>query len=223
MGCAYAWNQGVRNCFENECDYALVINNDAVFHPRAIDRLVERYNKAENNFAKGRVVDDPVWKNTDIVTDGSSTEKESGFLAMVTCMNIRGECEKPEDVFDKNDVEKEGLENGEHPDFSAFMISRMTVERVGEFDEGFYPAYFEDNDFHYRINLAGLKAVTYPPAMFYHYGSGTSNENKISEAMRGVQFERNHAYFREKWGGDSTNETFRKPFNDESKTIKWTK
>jgi hypothetical protein len=35
--------------------------------------------------------------------------------------------------------------------WSIFAINRACVDNVGFFDENFFPAYFEDNDYHYRL------------------------------------------------------------------------
>ena len=94
------------------------------------------------------------------------------------------------------------------------MLSRRCRDVVGPFDERFYPAYFEDNDYHYRIQLAGLRAVTYPPAMFYHYGSRTQNEATAVPLVPGSVFDENRRRYVQKWGGPPGQEQFRNPFGN---------
>jgi GT2 family glycosyltransferase len=193
-GCQRTWNYGIKYGFDNGFDYVFVINNDVLLHPKCIDRLVERFEK----------------KDPDVV--------------LVSAMDIRGECVVPTDIFQKDDKEKEKVPESEHPNFSAFMVNRKFLEEVGEFDEGFYPAYFEDNDIHYRIKLAGLKAICYPPAMFYHFGSKTQQDLRYPGGLvPGDRFLKNRDYFVQKWGGVPGYETFQFPFNDKNKSIKWTK
>ncbi len=60
-----------------------------------------------------------------------------------------------------------------HPDFSCFMITPETIERVGFFDECFKPAYFEDNAMHHRILLMGYKAWGTNWAPYSHIASRT--------------------------------------------------
>lgn len=99
--------------------------------------------------------------------------------------------------------------------FSCFMPTPNLILRVGLFDEGFYPAYFEDNDYFYRMRLAGMgwKAI---PTDILHYSSSTlemyTPEQK--EAHHG-QFNANHSYFRQKWGGSPGYETYTTPFGQE--------
>lgn len=89
----------------------------------------------------------------------------------------------------------------EHPRFSCFLAGQKLVERVGWFDESFYPAYFEDNDMHRRILLAGERAVCYLGARFFHHGSRTVNADPNLAALNVPFFERNRDYYLAKWGG----------------------
>jgi hypothetical protein len=102
-----------------------------------------------------------------------------------------------------------------HPNFSAFMISRDCWRQTGEFDEEFRPAYWEDNDYHYRMKVAGQVAVTFPPALFYHFGSRTQMEaaENGQPLTSGPQFEKLRGYYVAKWGGPPGGEVYRVPFN----------
>jgi len=70
----------------------------------------------------------------------------------------------------------------EHPDFSCFMITPETIERVGMFSEDYKPAFFEDNDMHWRILLMGYKAFGTDWAPYSHIASRTryGNPNIVS-------------------------------------------
>lgn len=56
--------------------------------------------------------------------------------------------------------------------FSCFLIKKRLVERIGGFDEVFHPAYYEDNDYHRRMKLAGATEALAPCA-YDHAGSAT--------------------------------------------------
>lgn len=140
-----------------------------------------------------------------------------GGVAMATCLDATGECQRnPANLARVSDKEKEACAETENPCFSAFMVSRECWEKVGEFDEIFFPAYYEDNDYHYRINLAGLKAITYPPAIFFHWGSATQLE-AIGRPL--TDSSNQHAQYVRKWGGNPGQEQFKHPYNDESISI----
>lgn len=133
-------------------------------------------------------------------------------IAMATALDVRGEVGAPEEVLTIPDDAKDGVAESEHPNFSAFMLSRHCWNTVGPFDDGFFPAYFEDNDYHRRIVLAGLRAIVHPPAMFYHFGSRTQNESKGLPVVSSETFERNRAYYVKKWGGPPGAEKFSTQF-----------
>lgn len=65
----------------------------------------------------------------------------------------------------------------EHPDFSCFMITKETIDRVGLFCEDYDPAFFEDNDMHWRILLMGYKAFGTDWAPYSHIASRTRHGN----------------------------------------------
>jgi len=137
---------------------------------------------------------------------------EQNDVAMATALDVRGEVGAPEEVLRIPANAKDGVAESEHPNFSAFILNRHCWETVGAFDEGFFPAYFEDNDYHRRIVLAGFRAVVHPPAMFYHYGSRTQNESGAGPVVSGDLFQRNRAYYVRKWGGPPGAESFTTPF-----------
>jgi GT2 family glycosyltransferase len=190
-------NFGVAYGIEHGADAILVCNNDIVLHPEAIWRLVKRLS--------------------------------AGEAAMVTCLDVRGEMQQvgllPSLISTLSANEKEQVEEAPHPNFSAFMINKEAWETIGEFDEVFFPAYFEDNDYHRRMNLIGAIAIVYPPAMFYHYGSKTQNEaaENGQPLVPGGMFENARANYVKKWGGVPGEEKFEHPYNDESNSIKITK
>jgi GT2 family glycosyltransferase len=55
---------------------------------------------------------------------------------------------------------------------AAMVIRRSTWDTVGRFDEGFYPAYFEESDYCYRARGAGLDTWYIPWAHVIHLFSG---------------------------------------------------
>jgi GT2 family glycosyltransferase len=189
-------NFGVSYAWENGADFAFVCNNDIVLHPEAIWRLVERFGKSD--------------------------------VGMVTCMDVRGEMTAkgmdPQSIATISAKDKETIEDAPHPCFSAFMVSKECWDAVGELDEAFAPAYFEDNDYHYRMQMLGLSAIIHPPAMFYHFASRTQMEagEDRHPMVSGGEFENNRAHFVKKWGAWPGHETFKTPFNDSTRSFRST-
>lgn len=109
----------------------------------------------------------------------------------------------------------------ETPHFSCFMVNSDLFLEVGPFDETFAPAYNEDLDMHWRIVLAGKKAVGFEGARFFHYGSRTIKSDPELEKANHITHDANNKYFIRKWGDKPataadpflTEKMFRTPFN----------
>lgn len=88
-----------------------------------------------------------------------------------------------------------------HPDFSCFLIRKDCYQRVGPFDEQFYPAWFEDNDYHIRAARAGIELVCID-LPFYHYAAATMKlATEYDKAhYYGPAFLRSKQRFQDKWG-----------------------
>jgi len=109
--------------------------------------------------------------------------------------------------------------------FHCTVIGRATVERIGRFDENFYPAYFEDNDYWRRMILAGITGCEdawlprFAPLPGMHcVGSGMAVQGGFVPMADPTS---SRDYFIRKWGGPPACEVFRFPFNDASKDLEW--
>ena len=104
------------------------------------------------------------------------------------------------------------------PDFSCFCVDHRLFERVGRFDENFDPCYFEDNDMHRRIQLAGYEGYAVTP--YWHYRSMTRRSDPERNAfLDSGGFAASRSYYCEKWGAPDDGaipigrETYTVPFN----------
>lgn len=103
------------------------------------------------------------------------------------------------------------------PDFSCFCVSRRLGQVIGRFDENYSPAYFEDNDTHRRIQLAGYDAGAFAP--YWHFRNGTTRTDPERAAAVHASFENCKKYYCDKWGApyDGASpigrETYLVPFN----------
>jgi hypothetical protein len=187
---AKAWNDGAKEAFNQGCDYALVCNDDILFAPECLDNMVEQYEKL----------------------------RPSENVIMVTPNNILAQLTNKYDILGYTTPD-DPFTWADHPNFSCFLISPEYFEKVGYFDENFVPAWFEDNDAHYRAHLLGYKLATTTAAPMVHIGAVSSNLAGApnSEASR--------SYFFKKWGSikRDLDETFKTPYNDPNLTPKdWT-
>ena len=136
---------------------------------------------------------------------------EAPSVALTTATDISGSVSASIDVLSqKLPVTAELVEK---PEFSCFMLKGSTIDKVGFFDDKFFPAYFEDNDYHYRINLAGLKAIKTNRALYFHYGSRTIKADDRIKNVSNLGYNTNREYYKEKWGGEPGKEIYTSPFD----------
>ncbi len=88
-----------------------------------------------------------------------------------------------------------------------------TIERVGRFDEAFWPGYYEDIDYGRRAALAYRLAPPYWSKVecdVAHAGHGHGI------LLGGVEIDnaKVERTYRRKWGGPKGSETYRQPYND---------
>jgi len=98
--------------------------------------------------------------------------------------------------------------------WSFFLERKKSLEIIGEYDENFWPAYYEDNDRHRRYMLAGYDVQKASDIEFYHYGSATLKAySSEQEHKHHEYFRRNMQYYCDKWGGEPGNEVYQTAFN----------
>jgi GT2 family glycosyltransferase len=95
-------------------------------------------------------------------------------------------------------------------DWCAFIMPKNTFRKVGSFDSKFYPAYFEDNDYHYRMKMQNMKYMPTPVLNPFLYQSSMTVQKEPS--LRDF-IQKNKEYYVAKWGGMPNKEKYKKPFN----------
>jgi tetratricopeptide (TPR) repeat protein len=83
--------------------------------------------------------------------------------------------------------------------------------RVGYYDDGFYPAYYEDTDYHRRMTLAGVEAFRLPTDHAHEGWATIKREGHDGPTYRGQQ--KCLEYYVRKWGGAPGAERFERPFD----------
>jgi len=101
-----------------------------------------------------------------------------------------------------------------HTSECCFM-PKETYKAVGYFDEMFYPVYCEDMDYFYRIKLKGGKLLNCQTANHYHLGSNLLKEEDEFTGYKQRRFALLEEYYKYKWGGEPTQEKFKKRFNSD--------
>jgi len=184
------WNRALRFCWEAGATEAWAVNNDVRLHQDTYAVLLNAMTVARAWFVTGVSV------------------KEGQFDPTMDLWAAPGTPTPSRD----DGIRPEGFHYG-GPDFSCCLI-RKECHRWFQFDEGFVPAYHEDNDFHRRLQLAGFGERIYGLNIpFLHYGSATVNRSPDIRAQWQPRFAACQRYYVEKWGGLPGSETFTFPFN----------
>jgi hypothetical protein len=108
------------------------------------------------------------------------------------------------------------LRGRDYSGWSSFFQSEEVWEKVGDYDENFYPAYYEDNDYCWRMGLQGIKMVRAGGSPGRHVVSATFknvNEKAQKDWLQSL-VAKNKAYYADKWGGLPGQEKFLSPFNE---------
>ena len=87
--------------------------------------------------------------------------------------------------------------------FACFLLRWEAYQAIGPFDEQFSPGFYEDNDYHHRLMLAGWDSPVALGAVVEHFGSATMKAIPADEReMRHHDlFRANRKRFIKKWGG----------------------
>jgi len=97
----------------------------------------------------------------------------------------------------------------------AFILSKQTFGEVGKFDKIFFPAYFEDCDYHYRLNLKGgilSKSKSLNPVV-YRQSSSIDKDASLNNSKENLK------RYIAKWGGQPASEKYTVPYNGYTKKV----
>jgi hypothetical protein len=99
--------------------------------------------------------------------------------------------------------------------WSSFVLRKSIYDSVGKFDEDFEKCYFEDNDYAYRMKLAGVK-IKYEDDL--NPDVYLNSQTILKDPLLG-NYINNKELFIKKWGGMPNEEVYTVPYNKEEKGI----
>lgn len=97
----------------------------------------------------------------------------------------------------------------------CIVLSVKTWEKVGRFDEQFWPAYYEDNDYVRRLELAGIHTPDHRIPKLSRLvlsGTETTAETLTAGLIPAGVYGANATRYEEKWGGPPGHERFIVPY-----------
>jgi N-acetylglucosaminyl-diphospho-decaprenol L-rhamnosyltransferase len=165
IGFAGAVNRGVQIA---EGSLFVIVNPDALASPRSMDHLVQ-VAAADGIGAVGGLLT----KNDGAVDKGFTVRgfpTLGSMLAEVLLVNRVWPTNPWNRRYRCLDLDYTKIQEVEQPAGACLAIKRQAWEDVGGFDESFFPVWFEDVDFCYRLRDKGWKILYSPEAVFTHAG-----------------------------------------------------
>jgi GT2 family glycosyltransferase len=98
-----------------------------------------------------------------------------------------------------------------HLNFSVILLQKGFFEFVGRFDENFYPAYYEDSDYLYRMKLLGVFQGV--DAKLNPKDARVSQTYEKSPEFVNDAMKYSRLRYIEKWGNIPLLETYKTPYN----------
>lgn len=191
LGVARSWNLGIKwGIEEHNADYTVILNNDILLQKFCLDNIIDTIKRTN--------------------------------IPLVSGYDVAKECNNPDDVLLMRT--EDDIKIVDNPQFSCFAVDNKFFAKLakieldsepypGFFDENFYPAYFEDNDFHFRLRRVKERGVYTNQALYFHFGSRTIREIPDIKNQVNETYLTNRDYFEKKWGGLPEKEKYLKPFN----------
>lgn len=157
-------NQGMKLAMKKGSRYVMLLNNDTVVAKNFLSELVSW---AESHNKTGVVNPKILYFNSEKVwAMGGSLNPVISIPRMIG----QG---KPGSDF-KNEI---------YPDFASgccMLIPRIVIKKVGYLDEKYF-AYYDDNDYSYRVKAAGFKIVVIPSSVIWHKVSQSTFQKSLKK------------------------------------------
>lgn len=92
----------------------------------------------------------------------------------------------------------------------SFILKVDMWKKVGKFDEEFYPAYFEDNSFDYKMTLVNAEKAwtSFLDPIVYRNSMTIAKDPSLNQ-----RFAQNRQLYIDMWGGIPTQEKYKTKFN----------
>lgn len=177
LGFAAGTNQGIRKALSDECDAILLLNNDVIFGPDLIEKLVAGMNEFDCDMTAPMMYyhepSDKIW------AAGGTLQTRLGFRPIHRGLNEpdRGQYQLPARVT--------------FAPFCCVLIRSSVFGRIGFLDEQYF-TYAEDADFMFRCLKAGIALWYIPAARLWHKVSSLTGTLSTFSIRYGS---RNRAYF----------------------------
>jgi GT2 family glycosyltransferase len=176
LGFGYACGQGAERA---RGEFLCFLNNDALLQVGSLSAVLADFREDESIGAIGGKI---------LLADGRLQEAGSMVWSDGSAWGYgRG---------DDPDLPRYNFRRPVDYSSGAFLFTpRLLFSELGGFDARFFPAYYEDSDYCFKVWNRGLRVVYEPRAVIRHYESASS---EIEEAVKD-SIAKNQAKFFDKW------------------------
>ena len=179
-GFAGGCNQGIlKSCG----DVLVLLNNDTIVTPRWLDNMLVCLNSSDKIGAVG-VYSNTAGANQNILTNYNYYNLHE-IISFAENFNISNR--------------KRWEERIRLCGF-CFAVKKTVVNEVGLLDEQFFPGYYEDDDYCFRIRQSGYKLMLCGDTFIHHHGNISFKKDADHSKVITSEFLENRKRFVEKWG-----------------------
>jgi len=159
-------------------EYLVFLNDDAVVQPGWLEALVSTADAHPDAGAVGSRI---------LLPDGTLQEAGSVIWSDGSSIGVGRGLPRGSRRYDY-------LREVDYASACSLLVRRASFERLGGFDERYFPAYNEDLDLALGIHRLGQRVLYQPRSVVVHHESGSGLESRTFLILRG------RALLREKWG-----------------------
>lgn len=162
-------------------DYLLFLNNDTQVSPGWMDELVDTF----------AIRPDAGLVGSELVYPDGRLQEAGGFVAQEGSGGNYGRNDDP------NKPQYNFLRETDYCSGASVMVPRALFEALGNFDERYAPAYYEDTDLAFTVRRSGRKVYYQPLSRVIHH-EGVSSGTDPRKGVKAYQVE-NKRKFYERW------------------------
>jgi GT2 family glycosyltransferase len=182
LGFQGGFNVGMRRALDIGADFVFVINNDTTVQPDILDELVKYATPSDVGMLSPKIY---------YLTEPNRIWSVGGDCHPITFeMTHKGDGQI--DLGQWSQVIERDFLVG-----CALLMKRSMLEKIGLFDTGFHPAYYEDVDLCMRARRAGFRLLLVPQAKLWHRvarssGGAGSPQERYLMARHSVRYFRKY-------------------------------